>query len=183
MPVRIQTTASGKDVTRSANLRPLLIIQSPIIAPNHAPSIDNDATHEASCCVTEKADLRQMAIRLRTTGTNVVQQGGSVIALSLMQREASCSLHCLVCRPIKPLNAHRPIDILDMGAFDRSIFLTRFKVLCEDLSVRCLPNNGGSRALDASWILLFVRLIRFHFGSLDTCIIRCAALCERKPAY
>ena len=73
MPVRIHTAARGKDVTRSANLRPLLIIQSPIIAPNHAPSIDNDATHEASCCVTEKADLRQMAIRLQMTGTNVMR--------------------------------------------------------------------------------------------------------------
>lgn len=56
-PVMTQAAARGKDVMRRANRRPLRIIQSPIMAPNHAPSIDSDATHEASCCVTEKADL------------------------------------------------------------------------------------------------------------------------------
>lgn len=56
-PVSTQAAASGRDVARRASRRPLLIIQSPIMAPNHAPSIDNDATHEASCCVTENADL------------------------------------------------------------------------------------------------------------------------------
>lgn len=56
-PVKTQAPANGKDVTRNANRRPLLIIQSPIMAPNHAPNMDNDATHEASCCVTEKANL------------------------------------------------------------------------------------------------------------------------------
>lgn len=61
-PVRIQAAARGRDVTRRAIRRPLRIIQSPIMAPNHAPSIDSDATHEASCCVTENADLRQIEI-------------------------------------------------------------------------------------------------------------------------
>jgi len=57
-PVRTHAAANGKDVARRASRRPLRIIQSPIIAPNHAPSMDSEATHEASCCVTEKADLR-----------------------------------------------------------------------------------------------------------------------------
>lgn len=64
-PVTIQAAARGKDVTRRANRRPRLIIQSPIMAPNQAPSMDREATHEASCCVTERADLRQMKRRLR----------------------------------------------------------------------------------------------------------------------
>lgn len=59
-PVTTQAAAKGRDVARRAKRRPRRIIQSPIIAPNHAPSIDSDATHEASCWVTEKADLRQI---------------------------------------------------------------------------------------------------------------------------
>lgn len=65
-PVRTQAAANGKDVARRAKRRPLRIIQSPIMAPNHAPSMDSDATHEASCCVTEKADLRdKLGMRLQ----------------------------------------------------------------------------------------------------------------------
>lgn len=59
-PVRIQAAAKGRDVARRAKRRPRRIIQSPIIAPNQAPSIDSEATHEASCCVTERTDLRQI---------------------------------------------------------------------------------------------------------------------------
>lgn len=57
IPVNSQTAAKGKDVSRSASRRPRRIIQSPIIAPNHAPNMDRDATHETSCFVTENAHL------------------------------------------------------------------------------------------------------------------------------
>lgn len=56
-PVSIHAAARGKDVNRNATLRPRRIIQSPIIAPNHAPNIDNDATHEISCSFAENAHL------------------------------------------------------------------------------------------------------------------------------
>jgi len=76
-PVKTQAAARGKDVTRKANRRPLRIIQSPIMAPNHAPSIDSDATHEASCCVTENADLRQIEtpITIPPTGRIIIARG------------------------------------------------------------------------------------------------------------
>lgn len=67
-PVKTQAAARGKDVMRKAKRRPLRIIQSPIMAPNHAPNMDSDATHEASCCVTEKANLptnRKSLLELR----------------------------------------------------------------------------------------------------------------------
>lgn len=58
-PVRIHIAANGKEVILRANLRPFRITPFPIKAPTPAPSIDNDAIHDASCCVTERDDLEQ----------------------------------------------------------------------------------------------------------------------------
>lgn len=52
-PVKIQAAVSGTEVSCRASLRPFRIIQSPIMAPIPAPRSDNEAIHDASCCVTE----------------------------------------------------------------------------------------------------------------------------------
>lgn len=88
-PVTTQAAARGKDVTRRASRRPRRIIQSPIMAPNHAPSIDSDATHEASCFVTESADLWQIETRDydRAVGIRIIISATSQRAIQTRVQE------------------------------------------------------------------------------------------------